>query len=157
MDGLELIAYDPADPDHKRMFAALNIAWLEAYFYVEPVDHAMFASPETTILAPGGVIVLARVSGRIVGCGALIRRSDAICELGKMAVDEAFQGRGIGTRIVGWLEDAARRLGLEKLYLVSSTRLPHAVPMYRKLGWTDSGLALHRHYARSDISLEKKL
>ncbi len=157
MEGLKLVAYDPANPDHKRYFAALNIEWLQACFYVEDVDFAMFANPEATILAPGGQIVLAEVDSQIVGTGALIKRSDTVYELGKMAVSKPFQGKGIGAVIVGHLEDAARALGLEKLYLVSSRKLPHAVPLYRKLGWVDTDLPLHEVYKRSDISLEKTL
>ena len=157
LDRLRLVPYDPADPDHKRYFAALNIEWLQTWFFVEETDYRMFDSPETTILAPGGVIVLAEVAGQVVGTGALINRGDGIYELGKMAVSKPFQGKGIGARIVGYLEDQARALGLKTLYLVSSTRLPHAVPMYRKLGWVDTDLPLHQHYQRSDISLQKTL
>ncbi len=157
LDRLRLVAYDPADPDHKRHFAALNIEWLQTWFFVEETDYRMFDSPETTILAPGGVIVMAEVAGQVVGTGALINRGDGIYELGKMAVSKPFQGKGIGARLVARLEDEARALGLRTLYLVSSTRLPHAVPMYRKLGWVDTDLPLHRHYQRSDISLQKRL
>jgi putative acetyltransferase len=52
---------------------------------------------------------------------------------------------------------SARARGLEKLYLVSSVKLPHAVPMYRKLGFVDTDLPLHQAYKRSDISLELDL
>ncbi len=155
--GLKLVSYDAANPDHARMFAALNIEWLQTYHTVEPVDYRMFADPVATIIAPGGEIVLAEVSGQIVGTGAIIKRSETIYELAKMAVSRTFQARGIGAAIVRHFEDRARQRGLEKLYLVSSVRLPHAVRMYRKLGWTDCPLRLHDVYERADISLEKVL
>ncbi len=155
--GLTIVGFDPHNPDHKRYFAALNIEWLQQYFTVEPVDHQMFDDPKATILDVGGRIIMAKVDSQIVGTGALIKRSIDVYELAKMAVSKPFQGKGIGAAIVDHLEDAARRLGLKKLYLVSSKKLPHAVPMYRKLGWVDSPLALHEHYQRSDISLEKVL
>lgn len=157
MEGLKLVPYDTTHPDHRGYFAALNIEWLQTYFYVEDVDHAMFADPEGLILDPGGQIVMATVDGQIVGTGALIRRSEDVYELAKMAVSKPFQNKGIGAAIVGYLEDAARALGLKKLYLVSSTKLPQAVPLYRKLGWIDTDLPLHQVYKRSDISLEKTL
>ncbi len=155
--GLRLVPFDPADDVHRRAFAAFNIEWLETYFTVEPVDHAMFADPEGSILNPGGEIVMAAVGGQMVGTGAIIKRSDTIYELAKMAVSRPYQGKGIGEAIVHHFEDRARALGLEKLYLVSSTKLPHAVPLYRKLGWVNSDAGLHIHYQRSDISLEKVL
>ncbi len=157
MAGLDIVPYDPADPDHKRYFAALNIEWLEQYFTVEPVDHTMFADPDSYILAPGGAIYMARVHGQIVGTCALIKRSETVYEMGKMAVSRLFQAKGIGTALVNVIEDHARRLGLSTLYLTSSTKLPHAVPTYRKLGWVDSAEPLHTAYRRSDISLQKAL
>lgn len=156
MAGLEILPYDPANPDHGRYFAALNIEWLDRYFTVEPVDYTMFADPVATIIAPGGCIYMAAVRGQIVGTCALIKRGD-IYELGKMAVSAIFQGKGIGTVLVGRIEDHARSLGLKTLYLVSSTKLPHAVPTYRKLGWVDCDNGLHEIYARADISLQKAL
>ena len=154
---LEIKPYDPADPNHKRSFAALNIEWLQRHFSVEPVDWQMFDDPVANIIAPGGEIVVAEIDGVIVGTGALIKRSDEIFELAKMAVSAVYQGKGIGARIVEVLVDSARARGLAKLYLVSSVKLPHAVPMYRKLGFVDTDLPLHENYKRSDISLELDL
>ena len=156
-DRLRIKPYDPANPDHKRGFAALNIEWLQLYFAVEPVDWEMFADPVGNIITPGGEIVVAEIDGVIIGTGALIRRSDDIFELAKMAVSAVWQGQGIGARIVDVLVASARARGLAKLYLVSSKKLPHAVPMYRKLGFVDTDLPLHEVYKRSDISLELDL
>lgn len=150
---LRIAPYDPADPRHKRSFAALNIEWLQRYFSVEPVDWQMFDDPIATIVAPGGEIVLAEIDGAVVGCGALIKRSDEIFELAKMAVSAVYQGKGIGAKIVEVLVDSARARGLAKLYLVSSVKLPQAVPLYRKLGFVDTDLPLHEVYKRSDITL----
>jgi putative acetyltransferase len=154
---LRITPYDPANPDHRRGFTALNIEWLQRYFAVEPVDWQMFDDPVATIVAPGGEIVVAEIDGVVVGTGALIKRSDEIFELAKMAVSAVYQGKGIGARLVEILVAAARARGLDKLYLVSSTKLPHAVPMYRKLGFVDTDLPLHQVYKRSDISLELDL
>jgi DNA-binding MarR family transcriptional regulator/GNAT superfamily N-acetyltransferase len=157
MPALRIRPYDPSNIDDKRCFAALNIEWLQRYFSVEEVDWQMFEDPVGTIVAPGGEIVVAELDGVIVGTGALIRRSDEIFELAKMAVSAVYQGKGIGAKIVEVLVASARARGLAKLYLVSSTRLPHAVPMYRKLGFVDTDLPLHQVYKRSDISLELDL
>ena len=150
---LTIVPYDPANPQHKRSFAALNIEWLQRYFSVEDVDWKMFDDPIATIVAPGGEIVLAEIDGVVVGCGALIKRSDEIFELAKMAVSAVYQGKGIGAKIVEVLVASARARGLAKLYLVSSVKLPQAVPLYRKLGFVDTDLPLHEVYKRSDITL----
>ncbi|ESQ76875.1 helix-turn-helix domain-containing GNAT family N-acetyltransferase [Asticcacaulis sp. AC402] len=157
LDGLDIVPFNAADHDHQRYFEALNTEWLEQYFIVEPVDRQMFADPHGLIIAPGGAIYMAAVHGQIVGTCALVKRTDDVYELAKMAVSAVFQGKGIGTALVRVVEDHARSLGLTKLYLVSSVKLPHAVPTYRKLGYVDSAAGLHELYQRSDISLEKVL
>ena len=154
---LQIKPYDPENSAHKRAFAALNIEWLQRYFAVEDVDWQMFDDPVATILAPGGEIVMAEIDGVVVGCGALIKRSDEIVELAKMAVSAVYQSKGIGARLVEVLVAQAKTRGLAKLYLVSSTKLPQAVPLYRKLGFVDTDLPLHQVYKRSDISLELDL
>ena len=157
LPALRIRPYDSGNINDKRCFAALNIEWLQRYFSVEEVDWQMFEDPVARIITPGGEIVMAEVGGVIVGTGALIKRSDDIFELAKMAVSAVYQGKGIGARIVEVLVASAKARGLAKLYLVSSTRLPHAVPMYRKLGFVDTDLPLHQVYKRSDISLELDL
>ncbi len=156
-NALQIRPYDPENPAHKRAFAALNIEWLQRYFSVEDVDWQMFDDPVATIIAPGGEIVMAEIDGVVVGCGALIKRSDEIFELAKMAVSAVYQGKGIGAKLVEVLVASAKARGLAKLYLVSSVKLPQAVPLYRKLGFVDTDLPLHQVYKRSDISLELDL
>ena len=154
---LKIVPYSHDNPDHKRYFTALNIEWLEQYFTVEPVDWQMFADPHATIIAKGGSIYMAQVGSQIVGTCALVKRSEDMYEMAKMAVSSLFQGKGIGTKLVAVILDHARSLGLKKLYLVSSVKLPYAVATYRKLGFVDSDLAIHDLYERADITLEKTL
>ncbi len=157
LSGLEIVPYDPADLSHKLAFVALNVEWLEHYFSVEAVDWQIFADPTATILAPGGSIFMAKVSGQIVGTCALIRRSATHYELAKMAVSNLYQGKGIGKCLIAAVEDCARAIGLDRLFIVSSLKLPHAVPTYRKLGYVDCTDDLGNQYARADTVLVKAL
>lgn len=154
---LSILPYDSTSASHKERFASLNTEWLEQYFTVEPEDHDIFHDPVATIIEPGGVIVMACVEEEIVGTGAIIKRGDDIYEIAKMAVSKPFQGYGIGKHIVLRLIEEARSIGLGKIYLVSSIELPHAVPMYRKMGFVDCPLPIHEQYQRSNITLEMSL
>jgi putative acetyltransferase len=156
-DRLRLVPYIRDNAEHRRYFAALNIEWLETWFTVEDVDREMFADPEGLILDQGGDILMAMVDDQIVGTGALIRRTETVYELAKMAVSRPYQGKGIGVKLVDALTDLARTKGLQKLYLVSSTKLPHAVPMYKKLGFSECMDDIGAHYVRADITLEKAI
>jgi putative acetyltransferase len=154
---LKCVAYDAKNYDHRGYFEALNTEWLEQYFRVEPSDQKMFADPYASIIEPGGFIYMALVDDQIVGTGAVISREAGRFELAKMAVSRVFQGKGIGAKLVNILCDEAKARGIKIMHLVSSTSLPHAVPMYKKLGFVKADIDLHTLYERSDITLMKRL
>jgi N-acetylglutamate synthase-like GNAT family acetyltransferase len=54
---------------------------------------------------------------KMIGCVMLKPLSEKEIKLRAMAVDEAFQGRGIGKRLVEYAEDEARKCGYETIVL----------------------------------------
>ena len=64
-------------------FRDLNIAWLEKYFYVEPIDHEMLSNPADNIINKGGFIFFAKYGGDIVGTFALMPIENGVFELEK--------------------------------------------------------------------------
>ena len=55
---------------------------------------------------------IALYQGQIVGTGRLMRREDATAQIGRMAVDAGWRRKGIGGRILEFLETTARTEGL---------------------------------------------
>lgn len=138
-------------PEWREHFARLNLDWLQRYFTVEDIDRRVLGEPERSILAPGGHIFFARSGEEVVGTVALMRESDGVYELTKMAVDPAWQGRGIGRRLVEAAIARFRALQGTRLFLESSRRLAPALHLYTRLGFVDRGLRPDSHYARSDV------
>lgn len=66
-------------------------------FKVEDGDIESLSNPQKFIIDKGGLIYYAKLNNVIVGSVALIKKSDTVYELGKMAVKEKSQGLGIGT------------------------------------------------------------
>src|ERR1044071_9595132 len=83
-----------------KYFTDLNIAWLKKYSVVEPLDEKMLSKPKTNIIDKGGYIYFAMVDDEVAGTFALLRVSDVIYELSKMAVAENFRGKKIGNRML---------------------------------------------------------
>ena len=146
----------PYQPQYRDAFRTLNEEWLTEYMEIEPEDRRVLADPEGTILAGGGVIVLALDAARPIGTGALINEGDGKYELAKMAVTGSYRGQGIGRRIAEQLIETARGLGAREVELVSATLLPAATPLYRKLGFVEVPLG-DNPYARADIRMLKTL
>ena len=101
---------------------------------------------------------MAEYAGETVGCGALIRRDAASCEIAKLAVDEGRQGLGAGRALMEKLIARARALGAREVILETNTRLTAAVTLYRHLGFVDVPLdGADSHYSRVDLIMRLDL
>lgn len=129
---LDVTAYRPA---HRRLFAALNLAWLQEHFTPEEKDLRLLADPAGQVLRRGGRILVARWEGRPVGVCALLRHGEGDYELAKMAVDPACRRRGAGRALVRAACREARSLGADRLWLLTHPDLADASRLYRRLGF----------------------
>lgn len=144
----------PFDSKNRDVFKALNSAWLEKYFEVEPIDQRVLSDPETYIIQKGGHIFFAEGDRKIVGTVALIKIDDTTVELSKMAVDEAFQGQGIGKILMNYCFEFAQQNNIKTIILYSNTALKPAIHLYRKLGFVE--LPVNQDlYKRANIKMKK--
>lgn len=131
MQNCEIIGYQP---QYAKDFERLNIAWLEKYFEVEPYDAEVLANPDHYILHKGGRILLARCGQEIAGCIALMFHGDEI-EITKMAVEESYQGYGLGKQLMQAALEQAEALTPSRIYLLTNARLEAANGLYERLGF----------------------
>jgi N-acetylglutamate synthase-like GNAT family acetyltransferase len=94
-------------------------------------------------------IVVAEGDGRVVGCAVLtfrtvLHRAGLSATLALLVVDEAHRGRGIGARLVAWVESRARERGAKRLTLTSGLHRVDAHRFYRCLGFESTGLRFAR-------------
>jgi GNAT superfamily N-acetyltransferase len=139
------------------VFERLNRSWIEALFAVEEPDRRIFADPEGEIVRPGGQIFFARLGDRVVGTCAAIRHSPTSFELAKMAVEPDVRGLGIGRRLGEAVIEFARAAGATTVTLLSSSRLPPALALYRQLGFVQRALPPATGYSRADVYMELPL
>ncbi len=129
---VEIIDYEP---QFRREYKDLNVEWIARYFAIEPHDLEQLENPEDYILARGGKIFFARYGDEIIGTVALIKDSETVYEMAKMAVKPAFRGLGAGEKLGRHLIEAARNLGCARLFLESNQKLTPALTLYKKLGF----------------------
>jgi GNAT superfamily N-acetyltransferase len=94
---------------------------------------------------PEHVTFVAELDGRVVGLvGAYmdyaLEINGAYGRLMGLAVDELFRGRGIGKRLLEWIEGWLRDRGATRLTLTSGKQRPKAHGFYRNLGYEETGL-----------------
>jgi len=150
---VEIIAYQHKyQPDFYR----LNVAWLDKYNLTESHDLEILSDPEGMIIEKGGFIWLAKVDDDIVGSAALIKETDKVFELAKMAVDDEHKGKGISKLLIETCINKAKQVGASKLELFSNHQLKTALSLYKKYGFehidvTDSP------FETADVKMEMTL
>ncbi|WP_052078628.1 amino-acid N-acetyltransferase [Spirochaeta lutea] len=75
--------------------------------------------------------------GSVRGCGALHRYEDNSAEIAGIAVDPGFSTKGIGQKIVSYLIGKARRLGLERVFVLTTK----TSDWFENLGFIQAGPA----------------
>jgi ribosomal protein S18 acetylase RimI-like enzyme len=150
---IEIVDYQEA---YKAEIKRLNYEWLEKYFKIEPGDESSLSNPQEYILDRGGYIFFVKWNREVVGTASMLKKSDAIYELGKMAVADKMQGLGIGRKLLEHCLAFARQQGIATLILYSNTQLSSAIHLYRQYGFTEveleSGL-----YERANIKMQLHL
>jgi amino-acid N-acetyltransferase len=58
-------------------------------------------------------------NGRLIACGALQFVNDGLAEIRSVAVDPAWRGSGVGSRIVRALLSDARRIGIARVFCLT--------------------------------------
>ena len=141
------------NPFYAKAFYDLNHEWISKYFVMEDADNKSLSDPQGYIINKGGLILIALFNGEPVGTCALINDGDGVYELAKMAVAPKMQGMKIGKMLGEAVLDRARRVGANKVYLVSNRRLETALNLYKRLGFVEVPMP-PSIYERADIKME---
>ena len=133
---VEIAVEDPSSPDAQQC--------LERYFdelaarfrggYDRDTDH----SAEVGEFAPPkGCMLIARLLGDPVGCGALRAAEPGVAEIKRMWVAPQARGLGLGRRLLGELERVAARNKARVVRLDTNSALTEALQLYRSCGYRE--------------------
>jgi ribosomal protein S18 acetylase RimI-like enzyme len=96
-----------------------------------------------TYLTERAMLLVGEVDGKVIAMGALRPVNESTCEITRMRVNPAAQGRGIGRAILAMLEDHARRLGYECAVLLTGRDQHPAIDLYRAAGYEITATEAH--------------
>ena len=116
-----------------------------AYFQFLAQDHGLdisyqgieeeLASLPGKFAPPDGRLILAVMSEQSIGCAALRRMDEEVCELKRMFVLPQFRGQGIGKALARKLIEDARTIGYECMRLDTGNFLTAAIQLYESLSF----------------------
>jgi GNAT superfamily N-acetyltransferase/DNA-binding MarR family transcriptional regulator len=142
------------EPKYAPDFARLNYEWIEMYFAVEDHDREMLDNPQEYVINQGGQIFTALIDDEAVGTVALLNEGENGFELAKMAVTSKYRGLKIGDKLMSACLEYARKVGKNRVFLLSNTKLIPAIRLYKKFGFQEMPLDPNNLYQRTDIQME---
>jgi DNA-binding MarR family transcriptional regulator/ribosomal protein S18 acetylase RimI-like enzyme len=89
------------------------------------------------LVEPHGLLLLARLHGDAVGCGALVLHGTRPAEIKRVWIDERVRGLGVGRRLLTALEAEASVRGVRTVRLDTNRALVEAIAMYRAAGYRE--------------------
>jgi DNA-binding MarR family transcriptional regulator/GNAT superfamily N-acetyltransferase len=132
---IEIEVTDPAHPDARRCLQAY-VAELDRRFDAGFDPARSNPAPDDGLRPPAGLMLVARLGGEPVGCGALLF-GDGVCEIKRMWVSESVRGTGLGRRLLAELETHAATAGARILRLETNQTLVEAIALYRSAGYAE--------------------
>lgn len=142
----------PLQDDARRLIRELN----EVLLALTPPEFCFHMTAEQ-MAQPDTTVFIARDDGAAVACGALRRHADRIGEVKRMYTVPAYQGRGIGGRILAEIEALARSEGLVRLVLETGGRHHAAWRVYERGGFARCGRVLDYPDSPYSVFYEKAI
>jgi len=101
------------------------------------VENAMAGEPSDDLCPPGGLFLVARRAGTVIGCIGLRLLPGGIGEVARVFVVPGARGRGVGALLMDAVEKAARGQGVRTLRLDSGSHLTEAQRLYAHTGYRE--------------------
>ncbi|MEZ5179874.1 MAG: GNAT family N-acetyltransferase [Acidimicrobiales bacterium] len=133
---VQIAVEDPASADARRCIEAY-LAELDTRFEAGFDPAASISADAHELTEPAGLLLLARVEGEAIGCGALKLHGTGPAEVKRMWVSSSARGLGVGRRLLEALEQEALARGASATRLETNRSLVEAIAMYRAAGYRE--------------------
>jgi DNA-binding MarR family transcriptional regulator/GNAT superfamily N-acetyltransferase len=133
---VDMVIEDPTTPDARwcveQYFSELNTRFETGF---DPSKSIPADAHE--LVPPRGALLIARLRGGPIGCGALKFHPGEPAELKRMWVAPEARGLGLGRRLLVELERHAKEAGTRVVRLETNRTLSEAIQLYRSSGYRE--------------------
>lgn len=122
-------------PEVQRLFREYA-AWTGVDLSFQGFDRELAGLPGEYV-APGGVLFVARVDGRVAGCVAAHPWGKGVCEMKRLFVRDSIRGSGCGRALVEAIVAWSRKAGYRRILLDTLPVMDQAQRLYTRFGFRE--------------------
>lgn len=154
-EALQFLTFQPELAPH---FKSINEEWIGEMFELEEADASILDHPQEQVIERGGQIWFAKhASLGVLGCCAITPQGDGAFELTKMGVRREARGLKVGERLLQHVLQAASKMPIERLFLLTNKRCEAAIHLYLRNGFVHDLCTMQAHgasYERCDVAMK---
>jgi GNAT superfamily N-acetyltransferase len=157
-DELTIERISPDFQDWDGLLALILNAFAYMNGVIDPPSSALALTPESLrAKAAQETVFLATNGERLLGCIFVAEKTDHFY-VGKLAVDPAAQGKGIGRRLLETAEQHARKHGKPAIELQTRIELTGNHKAFQQLGFQETARTAHPGYSHpTSLTMRKAL
>ncbi|QQM29259.1 GNAT family N-acetyltransferase [Martelella lutilitoris] len=142
----------PQQDDLKALFTELKTS-LSRMSSSDVIDYQLTVDVST----PGATSFVARVDGKPVGTGALVRHGNGVAEAKRLFTEPAYRKHGIGRAILRHIASLAKSEGLRELVIVTDANLKESIAFCEQNGFERTEKVLNHAPTKQSVFFRKAL
>ncbi|MET3599201.1 GNAT family N-acetyltransferase [Martelella mangrovi] len=142
----------PQQDDLKALFTELKTS-LTRMSSSDMIDYQLTVD----VSAVGATSFVARVDGKPVATGALVRHTGSVAEAKRLFTEPAFRKHGIGRAILRHISSLAKSEGFKELYIVTDAELKESIAFCEHAGFERTETFLNHKPSKQSVFFRKAL
>lgn len=133
------VVFEVVEPGHPDARAAMSAYFAELASRFDTGFDTGTTLPlrDDALTMPNGLVLVARLHGEPIGCGALKLLDGGVGEIKRVWISPHARGMGLGKRMLAELESRARDHGRTRVRLDTNRTLTEAIALYRATGYRE--------------------
>ena len=110
------------------------IKWLNTDLSFQNIDDELNNFPQK-YKSPNGEFIIAKENNNVIGCVAIKRLENKICEMKRLFVKDEYKRKGIGKKLVEKIIEESKMKNYEKMRLDTLNTMKAALDIYYENGF----------------------